>query len=35
MQETRGMFWAWFIHFWQVVWIFSFMAIGAIIPGGG
>jgi hypothetical protein len=35
MQETRGMFWAWFIHFWQDVWIFSFMAIGAIIPGGG
>jgi len=35
MQETRGLFWAWFIHFWQDVWIFSFMAIGAIIPGGG
>lgn len=34
MQETRGLFWAWFIHFWQDVWIFSFMAIGAIIPGG-
>jgi len=35
MQETKGLFWAWFIHFWQDVWIFSFMAIGAIIPGGG
>lgn len=35
MQETRGMFWAWFIHFWQDVWIFSFMALGSIIPGGG
>ncbi len=35
MQETRGLFWAWFIHFWQDVWIFSFMAIGSIIPGGG
>lgn len=34
MQETRGLFWAWFIHFWQDVWIFSFMAIGAITPGG-
>lgn len=35
MQETRGMFWAWFIHFWQDVWIFSFMAIGSIVAGGG
>jgi hypothetical protein len=35
MQETRGLFWAWFIHFWQDVWIFSFLAIGSIIPGGG
>lgn len=35
MQETRGMFWAWFIHFWQDVWIFSFLAIGSITPGGG
>jgi hypothetical protein len=34
MQETRGLFWAAFIHFWQDVWIFSFMAIEAIIPGG-
>ena len=35
MQETRGLFWAWFIHFWQDVWIFSFLAIGSIVPGGG
>jgi hypothetical protein len=35
MQDTHGLFWAWFIHFWQDVWIFSFMAIGSIIPGGG
>jgi hypothetical protein len=35
MQETHGLFWAWFIHFWQDVWIFSFLAIGSIIPGGG
>ena len=34
MQETRGLFWAWFIHFWQDVWIFSFLAIGSITPGG-
>jgi hypothetical protein len=35
MQETRGFFWAWFIHFWQDVWIFAFLAIGSIVPGGG
>ena len=35
MVETRGFFWAWFIHFWQDVAIFSFMAIGSIIAGGG
>lgn len=35
MLDTKGLFWAWFIHFWQDVWIFSFMAIGSIIPGGG
>lgn len=34
MLETRGFFWAWFIHFWQDVAIFSFMAIGAVTPGG-
>jgi hypothetical protein len=35
MLETRGLWWAWFIHFWQDVLIFSFLAIGSIIPGGG
>lgn len=35
MMETRGLFWAWFIHFWQDVWIFSFLALGAIQAGGG
>lgn len=35
MLETRGFFWAWFIHFWQDVAIFSFMAIGAVSAGGG
>ncbi|MBN1259336.1 MAG: CPBP family intramembrane metalloprotease, partial [Anaerolineae bacterium] len=34
MIETRGFFWAWFIHFWQDVLIFTFMAIGSITPGG-
>ena len=34
MLETKGFFWAWFIHFWQDVAIFSFMAIGSIIAGG-
>ena len=34
MLETRGFFWAWFIHFLQDVIIFSFMAIGSIVPGG-
>jgi hypothetical protein len=35
MLETRGLGWAWFIHFWQDVLIFLFMAIGSIIAGGG
>jgi membrane protease YdiL (CAAX protease family) len=35
MLETKGFFWAWFIHFWQDVAIFSFLAIGAVIAGGG
>lgn len=35
MAETRGMGWAWFIHFVQDVLIFTFMAAGAIVPGGG
>lgn len=33
--ETRGFFWPWFIHFLQDIAIFSFMAIGAILAGGG
>jgi membrane protease YdiL (CAAX protease family) len=35
MLETRGFFWAWFIHFLQDVMIFSFLAIGAVAAGGG
>jgi hypothetical protein len=35
MIETGGFFWAWFIHFLQDVAIFSFMAIGSVVPGGG
>jgi len=35
MLETRGFWWAWFIHFWQDVLIFAFLAIGSITPGGG
>jgi hypothetical protein len=27
--------WAWFVHFWQDVWIFSFLAAGHITAGGG
>jgi len=34
MLETKGFFWPWFIHFWQDVAIFSFMAIGSIVAGG-
>jgi membrane protease YdiL (CAAX protease family) len=34
MLETRGFFWAWFIHFWMDVVIFFFMALGAVTPGG-
>lgn len=35
MLETRGLAWAWFIHFVQDMANFGFMAIGAITPGGG
>lgn len=35
MLETRGLGWAWFIHFIQDVLIFAFLAIGSIVPGGG
>ena len=34
MLETRGLGWAWFIHFLQDVMIFIFLAIGSITPGG-
>ena len=34
MAETRGMGWAWLIHFVQDVLIFTFMAGSAIVPGG-
>ncbi|MFN8631353.1 MAG: CPBP family intramembrane glutamic endopeptidase [Chloroflexota bacterium] len=34
MLETRGIAWAWFIHFLQDVLIFAFMAAVAIVPGG-
>ena len=34
MLETRGLWWAWFIHFWQDVLIFAFLAIGSNTPGG-
>jgi len=34
MLETKGFFWPWFIHFWQDVAIFTFMAIGSIVAGG-
>ena len=35
MLETRGLAWAWFIHFVQDVLIFGFLATGAITAGGG
>ncbi|MGC2613791.1 MAG: CPBP family intramembrane glutamic endopeptidase [Terracidiphilus sp.] len=35
MLESEGMLWPWFIHFLQDVVIFSFLAIGAVRPGGG
>lgn len=34
MLETRGLFWAWCIHFVQDVLIFGFLAAGSITPGG-
>jgi hypothetical protein len=34
MVETEGFFWPWFIHFVQDVLIFSFMAVGSVVPGG-
>ena len=35
MLETRGLWWAWSIHFVQDVWIVAFGLIGSIVPGGG
>ena len=35
MLETRGLWWAWFIHFVQDMWIFAFAVVGSIVPGGG
>lgn len=35
MLETGGFFWAWFIHFWQDVLIFTFLALGSVVVGGG
>jgi membrane protease YdiL (CAAX protease family) len=35
MLETKGFFWAWFIHFIQDVMIFSFIATCSISIGGG
>jgi membrane protease YdiL (CAAX protease family) len=34
MLETRGFFWAWFIHFWMDGVVFFFMALGSVAPGG-
>jgi membrane protease YdiL (CAAX protease family) len=34
MLETRGFFWAWFIHFWMDVVVFLFIAWGTVTPGG-
>jgi hypothetical protein len=34
MHETRGLWWAWWIHFLQDVAIFGFLAVAAITPGG-
>ena len=34
MLETRGFFWAWFIHFWMDIAVFSMIALGSITPGG-
>jgi len=34
MLETRGFFWAWFIHLCMDAVIFFFMALGSVTPGG-
>jgi membrane protease YdiL (CAAX protease family) len=33
MLETRGFFWAWFIHICMDIAIFFFMALGSVTPG--
>lgn len=32
--ETRGLAWAWILHVVADIWIFSFMAVGSVTPGG-
>jgi membrane protease YdiL (CAAX protease family) len=34
MLETRGFFWAWFIHICMDIAVFVFIAMGSITPGG-
>lgn len=34
MLETKGFFWAWFIHLLMDILIFTFEAMGAVTPGG-
>ena len=34
MLETRGFFWAWFIHICMDIVIFFFIALGSVTPGG-
>ena len=34
MLETRGFFWAWFIHLCMDIVVFFFVALGSISPGG-
>ncbi len=32
--ETRGLAWAWGLHILADIWVFTFMAIGSVTPGG-
>ena len=34
MLETRGFFWAWFIHLCMDTVVFFFIALGSVTPGG-
>jgi hypothetical protein len=34
MLETRGFFWAWWIHLCMDIAAFSFIAMGTVTPGG-